>query len=87
MAIDDNKKIWSNDPAPVYLIPWDPESQEHVDRMKLQRIACGWKVEKVDSWRGPQSEGQLGLHWVVSDHAVPLVREESGENRAPNNNK
>ncbi|KAI0096667.1 hypothetical protein GGR51DRAFT_26261 [Nemania sp. FL0031] len=55
----------TSDLAPIYLVPWDPDSQEHVDRMKLQRIACGWKVEQVESWRDPQRMGENGLHWVV----------------------
>ncbi|KAI1202944.1 hypothetical protein F5X97DRAFT_286198 [Nemania serpens] len=58
------RELSSNPPA-VYLIPWDPDSQGHVDRMKLQRIACGWKVEQVDGWRDPQRRGDVGLHWVV----------------------
>ncbi|KAI1119239.1 hypothetical protein F5Y14DRAFT_397130 [Nemania sp. NC0429] len=49
----------------VYLVPWDPNSQAHVDRMKLQRIACGWKVNLVDGWRDLQRQGHTGLHWVV----------------------
>ncbi|KAI3319706.1 hypothetical protein HD806DRAFT_508790 [Xylariaceae sp. AK1471] len=65
MAMNNNERRPSHDPAPSYLIPWDPDSQEHVDRMELQRIACGWKVEKVDDWRSSQREGQTGLHWVV----------------------
>ncbi|KAI1128715.1 hypothetical protein F5Y10DRAFT_264905 [Nemania abortiva] len=63
--MENNIEKPTSDPIPVYLIPWDPDSQEHVDRMKLQRIACGWKVEEVDGWREPQREGRIGLHWVV----------------------
>ncbi|KAJ8131279.1 hypothetical protein O1611_g2345 [Lasiodiplodia mahajangana] len=55
----------TSDSAPVYLVPWDPNSQEHVDHMRLQRIACGWKVEEVEGWRDPQRKGHIGLHWVV----------------------
>lgn len=66
MAVNNSNTDASNNPVPLYLIPWDPNSQDHVDRMKLQRIACGWKVDQVDSWRSPQREGKNGLHWVVS---------------------
>lgn len=52
---------------PVVLIPWDPDSPAHVERMRLQRVACGWKVENVDSWRTLQRESKMGLHWIVSD--------------------
>ncbi|KAI3328184.1 hypothetical protein F4824DRAFT_429428 [Ustulina deusta] len=66
MAVDNNSTGKSSSNAvPVYLIPWDPDSQEHVDRMKLQRIACGWKVEQVDGWKDAQRKGHAGLHWVV----------------------
>ncbi len=77
MAVDNNSTGKSSSNAvPVYLIPWDPDSQEHVDRMKLQRIACGWKVEQVDGWKDAQRKGHAGLHWVVSGrtpHTIYLV--------------
>ncbi|KAI0409836.1 hypothetical protein F4802DRAFT_592720 [Xylaria palmicola] len=65
MPINNQVQKSGLDGAPIYLIPWDPNSQEHVDRMKLQRIVCGWKVEQVDEWREPQRQGQIGLYWVV----------------------
>ncbi|KAI0457455.1 hypothetical protein F5B21DRAFT_464487 [Xylaria acuta] len=70
MTVDNHGRKSSSGPAPIYLIPWDPDSQEHVDRMKLQRIACGWKVDEVEGWRDLQRKGEIGLHWVVlhSDH-------------------
>jgi len=66
MAVGINETKTGDSVMPIYLIPWDPDSQEHVDRMKLQRVACGWKVEQVDSWRDTQRKGDIGLHWVVS---------------------
>ncbi|KAH8163540.1 hypothetical protein CIB48_g4726 [Xylaria polymorpha] len=65
MTVDNHARKPSSGPAPMYLIPWDPESQEHVDRLTLQRIACGWKVDDVEGWRDPQKKGQIGIHWVV----------------------
>ncbi|KAI1164602.1 hypothetical protein F5B18DRAFT_614624 [Nemania serpens] len=65
MTVERNTGEPSSTLPAVYLIPWDPNSQGHVDRMKLQRIACGWKVEQVDGWRDPQRQGHIGLHWVV----------------------
>ncbi|KAI1811802.1 hypothetical protein GGS20DRAFT_561185 [Poronia punctata] len=62
-------------PAPVYLIPWDPDSEEHVERMKVQRIACGWKVELVESWRESQRKGDMGMHWVVLHPSHPSTTE------------
>lgn len=66
MAVNNNVSKAGSKPAPVYLIPWDPNSQDHVDRMKIQRIACGWKLDQVDGWRDKQRKGHAGLHWVVS---------------------
>ncbi|KAI2640936.1 hypothetical protein GGS21DRAFT_502376 [Xylaria nigripes] len=62
--------------APVILVPWDPDSPDHVERMRLQRIACGWDVEQVDHWREAQSAGEMGLHWVVlhPDHPKTTLR-------------
>ncbi|GAP88177.1 hypothetical protein SAMD00023353_1500450 [Rosellinia necatrix] len=71
MTGDINARESGGNAAAVYLIPWDPDSQEHVDRMKIQRIACGWKVDQVDGWRDPQRKGQIGLHWVVLHPAHP----------------
>lgn len=50
----------------VTLVPWDPDSKEHVDRLFNQRIACGWKSNQVEKWRGLQKEGKIAISWVVS---------------------
>ncbi|KAI4595179.1 hypothetical protein KJ359_007155 [Pestalotiopsis sp. 9143b] len=55
----------------VTLIPWDPESADHVERLRLQRIACGWKVQQVDNWRDSQRSGDIGMHWVVLTPSHP----------------
>jgi hypothetical protein len=52
--------------AKVQLIPWDPESEEHVNRLYDQRVACGWNFAKVKSWKEKQRKAELGIHWVVS---------------------
>lgn len=49
----------------VNLLPWDPDSPEHVERMRQQRIACGWNMEEVDSWRQLQREGLINMWWIV----------------------
>lgn len=51
----------------VTLIPWDPESEEHSQRLYDQRIACGWKAEKVGRWKELQREGVMAIHWVILD--------------------
>lgn len=49
------------------LIPWDFENSEHVERMYLQRVACGWRCEEVhDQWVKLSRAGEKGLYWVVS---------------------
>ncbi|KAI0393722.1 hypothetical protein F5Y17DRAFT_431037 [Xylariaceae sp. FL0594] len=74
MAAVDVKEATTADSAiPIYLIPWDPDSEDHVERMKRQRIACGWKVEQVESWREPQRKGDSGLYWVVLHPNHPLT--------------
>ncbi|KAF7536951.1 hypothetical protein G7054_g4115 [Neopestalotiopsis clavispora] len=49
----------------ITMIPWDPDCTEHVERLRLQRIACGWKADQVDNWRELQKSGKIGMHWIV----------------------
>jgi hypothetical protein len=49
----------------VRLMPWDPDSIEHVQRLIDQRIACGWKSELVPQWISPQKEGKIAIQWIV----------------------
>ncbi|KAL2755368.1 hypothetical protein ACRALDRAFT_1064493 [Sodiomyces alcalophilus JCM 7366] len=47
------------------LIPWDPESDEHVERLVQQRIACGWNADKVASeWKEDQLAGRKCIYWI-----------------------
>jgi hypothetical protein len=63
--------------AQIQLIPWDPESPDHVERMTQQRIACGWKHDKIEGYRELQREGKVTLQWVVSlemsHHVIMLI--------------
>lgn len=54
------------DSPSIVLLPWDPDSVEHVERLKQQRIACGWKLEAVEGWKTLQRDGKIGMHWIVS---------------------
>jgi len=58
-------KFQSRPKVTVDLIAWDPDSPEHVERMFQQRIACGWKSDYVEKWRGLQREGKMAIQWVV----------------------
>ncbi|PYH98441.1 hypothetical protein BO71DRAFT_344891 [Aspergillus ellipticus CBS 707.79] len=50
----------------VELIPWDPESPSHVQRMLLQRQECGWDSDKVEpKWRDQQRSGGKCIYWLV----------------------
>ncbi|KAH6693318.1 hypothetical protein DL95DRAFT_393397 [Leptodontidium sp. 2 PMI_412] len=57
--------------AKVDLIAWDPESPEHIERMFQQRIACGWKSDLVQKWRGLQREGKMAIQWVILSEEDP----------------
>jgi len=49
----------------IALIPWDPESTEHVERIFQQRVACGWSSEMVEEWRVQQRAGDKAIQWIV----------------------
>ncbi|KAM0169733.1 hypothetical protein ACHAPC_005745 [Botrytis cinerea] len=49
----------------VDLIPWDPDSPSHVERLFNQRVACTWNSEYVESWREKQRQGAITLQWIV----------------------
>jgi len=50
----------------VILIPWDPESLEHVERLYQQRVACGWHQSDVEEiWRDAQRRGKKAIQWIV----------------------
>ncbi|KAJ8104396.1 hypothetical protein POJ06DRAFT_244403 [Lipomyces tetrasporus] len=55
----------------VVLIPWDPNSSEHRERLYEQRIACGWKADMVEKWQGLQRNGKMAIQWVVLSDEDP----------------
>lgn len=58
----------------VELVPWDPESPEHAERLIEQRLVCGWHADKVEGpWRKAQIDGTKCIYWVVSP-CVALFR-------------
>lgn len=51
----------------LLLVPWDPESPEHVARLVEQRVQCGWNQELVEKkWRDKQRSGHKCIYWIVS---------------------
>ncbi|KAL2107153.1 hypothetical protein VUR80DRAFT_5654 [Thermomyces stellatus] len=59
----------------VELIPWDPTSEEQVERLYDQRVACGWHEEAVPRWREAQLNGTKVTYWIVLAHDL-LGRQE-----------
>lgn len=60
----------------VELYPWDYHSSDHIERMYLQRLACGWRSEEVhEQWVRLCREGHKTLYWVVSvlEHEKSLL--------------
>ncbi|KAI1210955.1 uncharacterized protein F4807DRAFT_44407 [Annulohypoxylon truncatum] len=55
----------------IELIPWDPSSPEHVQRMYDQRIACGWRANEVPQWVDAAKKGEKIFYWAVFSDTVP----------------
>ncbi|KAH7381924.1 hypothetical protein BKA64DRAFT_749382 [Cadophora sp. MPI-SDFR-AT-0126] len=55
----------------VSVIPWDPTSEPHVERLRQQRMSCGWDAENVSNWRTQQLSGQKVLLWLTLKPAHP----------------
>ncbi|KAK0391232.1 hypothetical protein NLU13_0733 [Sarocladium strictum] len=51
-------------PSKVELVPWDPTSDQHFERMVEQRIACGWDYNDVPEWKQKALKGEKLLYWV-----------------------
>jgi len=49
----------------INLIPWDPESPAHVERLYEQRIACGWNKDQIPAWKDLQREGKMAIQWIL----------------------
>ncbi|KAJ4044356.1 hypothetical protein NW763_011228 [Fusarium oxysporum] len=56
----------------VTLIPWDPNSPEHVRRMVEQRIICGWQASTVPTeWRDGHINGTKCVYWIIFPQDEP----------------
>lgn len=49
----------------VELIPWDPNSAAHFQRLYEQRVACTWDQHLVGEWKAKVLEGNKFLYWIV----------------------
>ncbi|KAL8352517.1 hypothetical protein RB601_002709 [Gaeumannomyces tritici] len=52
------------------LIPWDPDSPEHCDRMYRQRIACGWAWE-IEKFKETSIKGSVVYYWIALKDDFP----------------
>ncbi|KAJ5917287.1 hypothetical protein N7466_010841 [Penicillium verhagenii] len=50
----------------VSLIPWDPLSEPHRERLYQQRVECSWDMDKVNEiWKDAQLRGEKCIYWIV----------------------
>lgn len=52
--------------AAVKFIPWDASDAQHVDRLTIQRVHCGWNEDKVPEWKEAQLKGSKCFYWLVN---------------------
>ncbi|KAJ4247841.1 hypothetical protein NW762_013050 [Fusarium torreyae] len=56
----------------VTLIPWDPDSPEHVKRMVEQREVCGWHAPRVPTeWKDGHTTGKKCIYWIIFPQDEP----------------
>ncbi|KAG5762582.1 hypothetical protein H9Q72_009310 [Fusarium xylarioides] len=56
----------------VTLVPWDPNSPEHLTRMVEQRIICGWQASIVPSvWKDGHINGTKCVYWIIFPQDEP----------------
>ncbi|PNP45672.1 hypothetical protein TGAMA5MH_02897 [Trichoderma gamsii] len=48
----------------VELIPWDPDSDIHAQRLYEQRVACTWDQDLIDEWKVKVREGKKFFYWI-----------------------
>lgn len=52
----------------VDLVPWDPESADHIDRLVEQRYQCGWAYGRDligKTWKDAHLAGTKCMYWIV----------------------
>ncbi|RGP78670.1 hypothetical protein FLONG3_3207 [Fusarium longipes] len=59
----------------LLLVPWDPHSVEHVNRIYEQRVQCGWDKNRVEGWREKQTLGRKCIFWITLQPEDPETRE------------
>ncbi|KAH8803187.1 hypothetical protein F5884DRAFT_498661 [Xylogone sp. PMI_703] len=59
--------------AAVELLPWDPDSPAHVERLYNQRVVCGWGKDSIESYRELQRKGSMALQWIILPSNEPSM--------------
>ncbi|KAM5358351.1 hypothetical protein ACJZ2D_015367 [Fusarium nematophilum] len=60
----------------IQLVPWDPDSPEHIERLISHRVQCGWHEERVGpQWRGEQKAGEKCIYWITLSPDDPETEE------------
>ncbi|CAG2000994.1 unnamed protein product [Fusarium graminearum] len=59
----------------ILLVPWDPSSTEHVNRIYEQRVQCGWDKQRVDGWKTKQTSGEKCIFWITLRPENPQTHE------------
>ncbi|KAM0448943.1 hypothetical protein ACHAO4_008170 [Trichoderma viride] len=49
----------------VELIPWDPDSDTHAQRLYEQRVACTWDQDLIDEWKVKVRDGNKFFYWII----------------------
>jgi hypothetical protein len=64
----------------ITLIPWDSQSEAHVEWLVKQRVECSWHQGKVRTeWIDEQQKGIKCIFWIVSFYLPYLVSLEQKE--------
>jgi len=61
-------------------VPFDSGSSEHAERLRLQRVACGWAEDMIEPWRQAHEAGTKGIYWLVSSSFIFFERGRSRQN-------
>ncbi|KAM0188838.1 hypothetical protein ACHAPI_010349 [Fusarium lateritium] len=56
------------------LVPFDPTSEDHVNRLYGQRVQCGWDKQRVEGWREKQTSGSKSIFWITLRPEDPETR-------------
>jgi len=60
----------------IKLIPWDPLSLAQFQRLRQQRLACGWGADRVELWQHQQLLNQKALYWIAR-FLPPAVKDQT----------